>query len=441
MNPENEYAGWGTRTACRILKWLPERQVHFRTEGRVRFFRISTRAQLFAISTALVTGGWLGFTSHSYIQHDTVVAAKNGQIANARFAYRSLLGEVAEYQKKFNNITQDLENNHGLMLGLVEKNTSLQQNLKSVARQLVETEGERERIRSVRASLRGKLSNLEDSMRDVTSRNFELQDNLSSVETDLQVALSERNQALFDGSHMRRQIKHLGTRLTDLQDNNETAVERLTNQTLAYIGNIERVVEITGIKPDQLVKLEDRRPEGQGGPFIPADSTDDKLPGGVLKSKLVSLDAHLSRWETLQSVMKRLPLSAPLDTYRITSSFGKRRDPMNKRWSAHYGTDFGAPLKSPVYATAPGTVTHAGWKGKYGKFIEINHGAGVITRYGHLNKILVKRGQKVGFRDKIGLLGSTGRSTGAHLHYETAFNKKLLNPLRFIKAGRNVFQE
>lgn len=441
MNSSNDSAGWGARTAHKVSMWLPERQVHFRTEGRVRFFKISTRTQLLALSAVLMTGGWLGFASHSYVQHDAVISSKNGQIANARFAYQSLLGEVAEYQKKFNTITQDLENNHGLMLGLVEKNTSLQRNLKSVARQLVETESERERIRMARAGLRSKLSNLEDSLRDVTSRNFELQDNLSSVETDLQMALSERNQALFDGSHMRRQIKQLGTRLSDLQENNENSVERLTSQTLAYIGNIERVVEITGIEPDQLVKLEDRRSEGQGGPFIPADRNDDNLPGGVLKSKLVNLDAHLSRWESLQSVMKRLPLSAPLDAYSITSGFGKRRDPMNKRWSAHYGTDFGAPLNSSVYATAPGIVRLAGWKGKYGKFIEIDHGAGVVTRYGHLNKILVKRGQKVGFRDKIGLLGSTGRSTGAHLHYETAFNNKLLNPLRFIKAGRNVFQE
>jgi len=424
-----------------VSAWLPKRQVHFRTEGQVRFFKISTRAQVLTICATFVTGSWLGFTSHSYIEHEAVVAVKNGQIINARFAYRSLLDEVAEYQKKFNNITQDLESNHGLMLGLVEKNTSLQQNLKSVARQLVETEGERERALSTRKNLHGKLANLEDSIRDVTSRNFDLQDNLSSVETDLQMALSERNQALFDGSHMRRQIKQLGTRLTDLQENNETSVERLTNQTLANISNMERVIKIAGIKPDQLVKLEARQTEGRGGPFIPADSIDDKLPGGVLKSKLSSLDANLSRSENLQNVMKRLPLSPPLNTYSITSNFGKRRDPLNKRWSAHYGIDLGAPLNSAVYATAPGIVSKAGWNGKYGKFIEINHGAGVKTRFGHLNKIFVKRGQKISFHDKIGRLGSTGRSTGAHLHYETIFNKKHLNPMKLIKAGRNVFQE
>jgi len=86
-------------------------------------------------------------------------------------------------------------------------------------------------------------------------------------------------------------------------------------------------------------------------------------------------------------------------------------------------------------------VSYAGWNGKYGKLIEINHGAGLKTRYGHLHKILVKKGQKIKFRQRIGLLGSTGRSTGAHLHYEVVFRGKAKNPMKFIKAGQNVFQK
>jgi len=80
-------------------------------------------------------------------------------------------------------------------------------------------------------------------------------------------------------------------------------------------------------------------------------------------------------------------------------------------------------------------------KGRYGRFIEIDHGSGIVTRYGHLNKILVKRGDKVEFRQKIAQLGNSGRSTGPHLHYEIVFNKKPMDPMRFIKAGRHVFQK
>jgi murein DD-endopeptidase MepM/ murein hydrolase activator NlpD len=101
----------------------------------------------------------------------------------------------------------------------------------------------------------------------------------------------------------------------------------------------------------------------------------------------------------------------------------------------------GSPFKAPVYVAAPGIVTYAGWKGKFGKMIEIDHGSGLRSRFGHLHKILVKKGQKINFRDKVGLLGSTGRSTGAHLHYEISFNGRNMNPKKFFKAGRYVFQK
>ena len=100
----------------------------------------------------------------------------------------------------------------------------------------------------------------------------------------------------------------------------------------------------------------------------------------------------------------------------------------------HYGLDLVGAIGTRVYVTAPGTVVKAGFKGKFGKFIEVDHGLGFKTRYGHLNKILVKRGQKVNYRQKIALLGNTGRSTGPHLHYEVLHNSKSRNPWRFIKA-------
>ena len=106
----------------------------------------------------------------------------------------------------------------------------------------------------------------------------------------------------------------------------------------------------------------------------------------------------------------------------------------------HMGLDFGGIKNSRVYATAPGKVIFAGRNGKYGKLIEIDHGLGFKTKYGHLNKILVKRGQKVTNRAKIGLMGSTGRSTGPHLHYEILVKGKHQNPWPFIKAGRYVYK-
>lgn len=440
MDFQQESPSWRTSTRSRIKKWFPERQVHLRTEGRVSFFRITTLAQILFIILVFGTGGWVGFTSYSYVEHDKVVAAKNGLIANARLAYESLLGEVADYQNKFNTITMDLEHNHALMLGLVERNASLQQNLRSVSRELENTQDDREEISAARAALNRKLARIEDEMRALSGRNYALKDNLSTVESDLQAALSERNQALFDGSRMRRHINDLEHRLVELQATHENSAQRLTEQTIEQIAEMEKIINVAGLDPKNLRVPETQKSLGQGGPFIPAGAK-DSLPAGELKASLTSLEGHLERLNDLKRVMARLPLTAPVDNYAITSRFGKRRDPINNRWSAHYGIDFGGVLRQSIYAPAPGTVRVAGWNGKYGRYIEIDHGSGVRTRYAHLHKIFVKRGQKVDFRHKIGLLGNSGRSTGAHLHYETVVHGKLVDPMRFLKAGKYVFQE
>jgi murein DD-endopeptidase MepM/ murein hydrolase activator NlpD len=263
---------------------------------------------------------------------------------------------------------------------------------------------------------------------------------LSTAEADLQKALAERNKSIYDGTRMHRRIKGLEIRLTDIEKVEENAIQRLSDTTTNYIKTLERVVKMAGLNIKHLLKDYQPTANGQGGPFIAAD-IEKNLPGKQLRDQLSNLDIHLGRWEALQGVMKKIPLSPPLNSFNITSSFGKRRDPINKRWAAHYGLDLGGVFKSSVYSPAPGVVSYAGWKGKYGKLVEISHGAGLKTRYGHLNKILVKKGQKINFRQRIGFLGSTGRSTGAHLHYEVVFRGKAKNPMKFIKAGRNVFQK
>ena len=422
-----------------IDRLFPERQLHIRTEGRVSYYRLSKGSQFALVVMLALLGGWGTFSTVSYVLHDAVLGAKEIQLATAHVAYRSLLDEVAKYQKRFNSITQDLEENHGLMLSVVEQNAALQQNLKSVEGQLNSTERERTRVIAARQELIRRLAGVEDKMRSVADQNFTLWENLYTTEADLQTALAERNEAIFNSNRMRRKIKHLETRLSDLQVDQIESVQRLAESAVSFIEDMEKVVNIAGLKADRLLKADASLAKGQVGPFIEAKP--DGLPGDRLRVELENLDARLNRWEALQTVIRKMPLTAPLDYFYITSAYGKRRDPLNKRWAAHYGVDLGSSLNSSVYATAPGVVTHAGWKGKYGWLIEIDHGAGIKTRYGHLNKTLVKKGQEVKFRQKVGLLGNSGRSTGKHLHYEVVFKRRPKNPIKFIKAGRYVFQE
>lgn len=423
-----------------LNRTFPERQIHLRARGRIRFFRIPQTLQISVLAASVVTSGWVTYSTFSYIEHDEIVVAKDTQIADARRAYDDLLNDVTAYQRRFAELTRELEDNHNLMLSLVERNATLQRNLTTVEKRLQSTESERENVASAREDLKNKLAHLEGEMHSLSNKNFSLRDNLNNVETDLQTVLRERDAARDRSNILEMEVAALKGSLDNLQVAQDKAVDTMTERTVNYIGSLEKVVEITGIDVDALISASDNivQKQGQGGPFIPIDPDE---AGGRLGKKLVRLEEHLGQWESMQALMTRLPLAAPMKQYSITSSFGKRRDPVNKRWSAHYGLDFGAPMRSPIYAPAPGIVKQAGTKGRYGRFIEIDHGSGIKTRYGHLHRILVKRGEEVEFGQKIGQLGSSGRSTGPHLHYEIIFKGKPRDPMRFIKAGRHVFQK
>ena len=155
---------------------------------------------------------------------------------------------------------------------------------------------------------------------------------------------------------------------------------------------------------------------------------------------MLNVDSKLGRWTALRQVLGTMPLMDQLDFYHLASKFVLRLDPIKKKRAMHYGVDLAGWTGAPVYSTAPGKVVFAGRKGRYGKMVEIDHGLGLRTRYAHLRKIMVKRGQQIVHRQKIGLLGSTGRSTGPHVHYEVRFEGKPLNPRKFIMAGRYVFK-
>lgn len=238
--------------------------------------------------------------------------------------------------------------------------------------------------------------------------------------------LSQRVAALLD-------------RLTEIHQARSHVIETLNALTVGDIEDMERIIDRTGLDVDSLLaKVESDQSLGRGGPFV-------ALAGGVANDSLAGavqgLDSQLARLEALKVALQAVPLVAPVDAYRTASGFGKRRDPITKKWAIHSGVDLSARSKTMIYASAPGTVVTAGWNGRYGRMIEIDHGFGIRTRYGHLRKILVERGQQVRHRDKIALLGSSGRSTGPHLHYEILYGNIAMDPMLFIQAGKHVFKE
>jgi murein DD-endopeptidase MepM/ murein hydrolase activator NlpD len=166
---------------------------------------------------------------------------------------------------------------------------------------------------------------------------------------------------------------------------------------------------------------------GEGGPVVP-----------LARGQVVQDTMTPEKLAALRAMVKVLPVHAPLDSYEVSSPFGPRGDPEDGRGEFHTGVDLRAPYDSPVYATAPGVVTYAGYRDDYGKIVEIDHGNGIATRYAHLHAFTVSVGQRVGLHQQIGYLGSTGRATGPHTHYEVVVNGEPQDPQKFINLGRYV---
>ncbi|RWC75867.1 MAG: M23 family peptidase [Mesorhizobium sp.] len=171
-----------------------------------------------------------------------------------------------------------------------------------------------------------------------------------------------------------------------------------------------------------------------GGPLIPLDSS------MIFDSKVKELDEALDTLDQLKKEARQLPLANPAPGHSVTSPFGVRTDPILGTAALHSGMDFRAPIGMAARVTAPGVVTKAGWNGGYGRMVEIDHGNGFATRYGHLSEIDVTVGENVDAGAIIGKTGSSGRSTGPHLHYEVRHNGEAIDPLRFLTVGKKVAQ-
>ena len=291
-------------------------------------------------------------------------------------------------------------------------------------------------------SLTKKVTEMEGQINDTNLRAGEIEQQARQLTVALNAALDQRNRLQNERARMAGTVGDLRQQLTSLQESQANFVANLAARARDNIDDMEKTVAMTGLDVDKLLQSVAEENSGEGGPFIPASTpaaTGDEGEQKLMAS-VATLGDQVDRWERLQLILRSLPLTAPIDSYYISSSYGSRVDPFNGARAIHEGIDMVSKLRSEVLATAPGTVVFAGWKGGYGRVVEINHGLGIVTRYAHLYAINVKVGDVVDYRQEIGKLGSSGRSSGPHVHFEVRYNGRPLDPMSFLKAGRYVFK-
>jgi murein DD-endopeptidase MepM/ murein hydrolase activator NlpD len=252
------------------------------------------------------------------------------------------------------------------------------------------------------------------------------------------------------------------------QINNQ--ITKIENNISSRISKIEGAIQLTGLnfkKPNESNSLPNKKGQisnnqvteislnesniltkNQGGPLL--EGEDNKASFGNLNQKQINkfLDAEAKNFKNeidklifLEKIINYIPTSIPMRNHYISSGFGTRFDPITGHTATHQGLDFVGRKNEPIFSANDGTVIFAGYFGDYGNAIDISHGLGITTRYAHLSKIVITNGQKVTKGQVIGYQGSTGRSTGDHLHYEVRYKNTPLNPRKFLEAGNFINKE
>jgi len=310
---------------------------------------------------------------------------------------------------------------------------NLEQRAETLSQQLDAVGGDKSQLEQQVAQLTVELEAVRGDKKTLEQEGEAAQQALAAV-------IGQRNALHAARTELNGRVGELEERLTVIESAQDDFVQSIVERTRDGVNLIEKTVAMTGLEVDKLLgRAADELP-GRGGPFVPAALAAEGGLSQLMLASVASLDDEVERWERLQFVLRSLPLTAPIDHYSISSLFGKRKDPFNGRLGVHEGLDLSAAAGTPILSTAPGKVVFAGWRGNYGRTVTIDHGLGIRTVYGHMKAISVKAGQVVDYRQKIGLLGSSGRSTGPHIHFEILVDGVPRDPMPFLKAGRYVFK-
>jgi murein DD-endopeptidase MepM/ murein hydrolase activator NlpD len=227
-------------------------------------------------------------------------------------------------------------------------------------------------------------------------------------------------------------LKSVDRSLAGIETRQTQQMQNLSNTAYESADKIIEALAAAGVK-----QVADNETAGTGGPLLLASTN----PTSGFDTKFADLDEAVQRLESAKSLAKSIPIANPVPGMPVSSPFGSRADPLLGMIAFHSGMDFRAISGSSVHATANGTVAAADYNGGYGNMVEVDHGNGLVTRYGHLSQILASVGQRVKLGDTIGKVGSTGRSTGPHLHYEVRRNGSAVNPVGYLAIGRKLAAE
>lgn len=472
----------------RVWVWLhetfPERQVYIRSDGRVQFFTFGPTLQATMAGLSLIFLGWVAFATVNVIFKDRIIAAKDhryqqmqsayeNRVADLQLSYDEVNGALVSAEDRFRSAADELQAKQNTIMSFLDRKQQVDATLLSVgsggtpadkAAQAPDGDTAGDSIAVQPQSSGGSDADDDDSgggasdltvspqavkpqPRTAKPTHASLLDVGGAVGRIAGFLFGPRKPSGISPEMLARHpvLKMLAAqteRVRRLSMTETALMSRTQGQVADGVQEIQAVLRHTGINPDEFAQRI-QTAEGVGGPEIPlSDVHVDGIADQGFQQAYLNALAVLDQMNQLLTGMRHVPLTTPVSgpEFERTSGFGPRVDPFTGRYAFHPGVDFAGPWGATVRSTAPGTVVWAGARGSYGNMVEIDHGYGIHTRYGHLSSILVRVGAKVSKGAPVGKLGSTGRSTGPHVHYEVWYDDVVRNPSKFIEAGRYVLQ-
>jgi murein DD-endopeptidase MepM/ murein hydrolase activator NlpD len=367
----------------RLRVWFPDREFFMRSQGQVRFIKISARVQMIAAGVVVaLTAAWL-LTMAVMLVSQFIATRDRLSLLDREAKVASSASRVASYRKDIDGVAADIKKRQDVIDQLVEAHLGDLPTEKKAG----------------------------DTVSDSSSEAAATVDKVSVLIPEAaSLARVEARQLVF-----------------------VEALTRLADRRAAQASDAMRKL---GLDPQVALGSMNGR-TAQGGPLTRLVTSAD----GSLDPRFQRLGLSLARMDALERGLKGIPQVLPASLEFISSGFGYRSDPFTGAGAFHAGLDFRGPVGAPIYAAAQGTVTFAGIKQGYGNCIEVSHGNGLVTRYAHMSAFRASIGQKVAAGAVIGAIGSTGRSTGPHLHFEVRINDRPVNPRPFLEAAPHVLEE
>jgi murein DD-endopeptidase MepM/ murein hydrolase activator NlpD len=412
----------------------------------MRLFAIQPTGVTMVVVVLFLLSGWLTVASVSYFGSRHLLNHSAQHIEDLEEAYAALLAEseasASAYVDQIEGLERTARRQSAMIADLSATWSEMDIRLEVQRRRLETLSAERDRAHQVVGELEAAIARSAGRPHMTAAERADLQVRLETARTLLAEITQQRDQGRRAEIGLRWQLAQLETELDQMRVQREAAQSWLKDWVLGSVEALEQLFVATGIDVEQLISRAaggDLPPIevelGQGGPFQVVEV------GPLPLTPLLGLPAdpiedNIHRLAALQRLARTLPLASPLDHFYLTSPYGKRRDPFTKQLAYHAGLDFGAARGSEILSTAPGRVLHAGPAGPYGNLVEIDHGMGITTHYGHLASISVVEGEQVAFRQPVGVIGNTGRSTSRHLHYEIRIDGTPHDPAKFLNAGR-----